>query len=634
MGFEDELSDRLQEAAADLTFRTTPLSDIHNRAEVRQKRRQLVTRTGSALSLLAVVAVVGLLIVQRSSDNQTIGTAGGTLAGDDLGGPSNDLEEPDGLAGAIDTAADDADNSESLAEPIVVGAHGPIIPLILEPSGVESWQQVLPPTQVALPEDGSADDTSSNNEALTPVATQYVFTGGTTVARVGSDLYVDNGKGWQRLSTPEELDVMAVDAQDDARLVVAGLVTADECDSYMAVATLENDHWSIRRVPSDLPPGTRPEPLAAEVRTAGAITVLSTAERIRFDPLCLIRYLAASGSGSASDSASDVSGTDAEGTDVASTDVASTGGSETRSDGAISGDVIVKAWDWGGPDSTVITELSLADIVEARLIDFGIHVVTSTGKEFLLHEGSLVELRPFDKQYLALLASLRVSDEWMHPLASEVDPEAEAMLFSAWVVRVSQSSPANTGSDNSTPSSVWQIKNLQFVPWSEGTSSVPVVPTLGVIDGEVVTTFLGQVVSLQSGLSENDPRSPNGAGETLEPTSEDNEDPTSGGTANMASHFYAARDGSVTTMDLGVIPSQGTRRTFRYLDALRKNGQEAAVVIENNETTVSVGDQMWKLSDLSGFDSGWARLGEVGDELRLITLVNGQQRLYQLTSSG
>ncbi len=604
MSFENELSDRLQEAAADLTVRASSLSHIHNRAEERQRRRQLATRAGSALSLLAVVAVVGLLIVQRGNNNQTIGTTGGTFVSGEQSGSSGDGDgevpgEPGNAVDEIDTSTSGTDDAVLPAGPIIAGAYGPVIPLIVEPSGVEEWQQVLPPIQVT--QSGSGTDSSS--ETLTPAVMRYDFTGNAIVVRAGADLYVDSGTGWRRLSMPEELDVVAVDAHDEARLVVAGSVTVSECDSYMAVATLENDRWSISRVPSTLPAGTRSEPLTAQIRTTGAVTVLSTAEKIRFDPLCLIRYIVASSSSPASGTQDPVGGSEKE--------------NETPLEDVILGDVTIDAWDinLAGP-----IQLSLADVVEARVTDLGIKTTISSGEEFFIPLDKLAELRPFDEQYQALLASARVTDDWPTP----VDSVVEAMLDSSWVVRVSQSSP-DRSSDNATPLNVWQVKNLQFIPWSEPASSIPVTAALGVVNDEVVATFASKKVSFRPALQENTSPSLPGDTETSESTSE--------AALDKDTHFYAARDGSVTAMDLSTIPSQGADRTFRYLDALRNNGQEVTIAIDNGETTVSVGDQQWKLTDLCGFDSGWARLGEVDGELRLITTVNGQQRLYQLTGS-
>ncbi len=618
MNFEDELTERLQDAASDLTIPGGSLSHIQERSQARQRRRQIATRAGSVSALVAVVFVVGLVVLQQDSDNQTIGTAGSTLVDstDVAQGPEDSASSGGADSDLGDAGADDGAGSPD-ADQLTPGAQGPVLPLELQPSGFEEWQQVLSPGQSAE-------------------TVRFDFTGGAVVAQVGSDWYVDNGNGWQRLALPDAVEVMAIDAHNSNRLVVAGMLAADECESHMAVATLEDNVWAIRRVPSGLMPGVRSHPLTAEVRSAGNGIVLSTAEQLSLDPLCLIRNLVASSStGAVNSEAGDGSGGAADG--------AGDDAGNAVPDAAL-GDLVVQAWDIALEGAQ---PLSLAEVVDASVEDFGIKVTTTSGDEFFIPLDELSNLRPLDTQFQALVASARVSDNWHRPL----DAQVEAMLDAHWVVRVSHLAGASPATDNT-----WYIKNLEYVNNDER-PFVAAVASLGVVEDEVITTHAGQQIAALSSVSaitgdeggsiivteieEFGPEDFEEDGslkdEVLQEGSSQDDIlvfETQEPRADLLSpdvQFAVVRDGFVTATQIPAAAlNPASSGVAWYLDVVQFDGQEVAVVVDDGETTVMAGGQRWALEQLCGFDSRWARLGIVGDQLRLITFADGQPELYQL----
>lgn len=509
MSFEDELRDCLDEAATGLTITGSSLGHIEERARARQKRRQITSRGGSVLVLTAVV-VAGLMVLQRHPD-QTIDTAGS---------PTTSVVQSGSSADGTDNSGS-VDNSGSMDDfaKIVVGAYGPVLPLMFRHSGVTGWRQILAPNPTG---------------AATAYAVQrYDFIGGATVAQTtdSGDWYVDRGTGWQRLAMPESIKVLAIDTHNDTRMVVAGLVEMDKCDHHMVIAVLANGQWSVRPVMTDLPPGIRSVPLTAEVRMTSNTTVLSIVEQLVADPLCLALHLAA------------------------------------NNDGMVAG-------------------VEVDDIAEAQLVDGGIELTDRFERK------SIVSL-----EQLAAQGSL-------HAMTQSVFDGLKDLRTTLAV-----------GSGEDSQSESWDITTL----WAVNRESAPSVPTaasLGVVTDSVVASYAGQVVLDTRPDATTDAKFRPGVWRQLE-TTESGEN----------AHFAAVRDGFITAMQ----SDQSSSDTGKYLDAVRLGDLDIAVRADADATTIFAGDRQWDLSDLCGTDSGWVRLGAVGGTLRLITVIDGEPHLYQLT---
>ncbi|HCB36766.1 MAG TPA: hypothetical protein DEP66_00710 [Acidimicrobiaceae bacterium] len=181
---------------------------------------------------------------------------------------------------------------------------------------------------------------------------------------------------------------------------------------------------------------------------------------------------------------------------------------------------------------------------------------------------------------------------------------------------VSQDSPRTPGRpDAADAASKWHLTLLRSEPWdADQTAAVPamaVPAALGVVETGVVAAYRGEVVlDLRPGAESAGAESSRLA-DTVEPSRTGGRD------------FFAVRDGSVARAGAGTAE--------RAIDVVETDRGRVAVTASDDGTTVSAGNRTWTLREVCGADSGWARLGEVGGAVRLITSVDGRHAMYQLT---
>lgn len=267
LSFDDEVRRHLRDTGEQVTLTPGLVDAVRVRAATRARRRRVIF--GGLSSFAAIAIVAGLATV----------FLGGTEQDSDL---AEFAERREISIETKDSESELTQNSE--AQPLVASADPAYETVPLSDDEAKGSAAPL-----------NDHDQKKWIEVSGPVVgatTEYVYSGDTVLARVGSQWFVRDESSWRELDLPTSLEVIAVDlGVGEEFLRVAGWLGEDPCERNLVVQIREVDQWQQYEVPDQLPQGVMSSVSGARLRVTDHEFAMSRSEEIEVDPVCLLRSL-------------------------------------------------------------------------------------------------------------------------------------------------------------------------------------------------------------------------------------------------------------------------------------------------------------------------------------------------------
>ncbi len=265
MNLDDEVRRHLRDTGEQVALTPGIVDAVRIRAAARARRRRLLL--AGLVSLVAVVAIGGsaTMILNRSKQNSDStefvalnesSQQTESLVTTNKDG-SNSEDSPVSVSPTYETVPVPADEAESQSEI----ARSPVR---------SEWSEVSGPVPGAT--------------------TEYIYSGGTVVARVASDWFIRDESSWRQLELPGSMDVIAVDlgAGEDS-LRVAGWLGDSQCSRALVIKVKTGMVWQEFALSNELSPGLVSSIAGARLRVTDHERVLSRIEEVDVDPVCLLQ---------------------------------------------------------------------------------------------------------------------------------------------------------------------------------------------------------------------------------------------------------------------------------------------------------------------------------------------------------
>ncbi len=268
MSFDDEVRRHLRDTGEQVALTPGLVDAVRIRAASRARRRRLLF---SGLSSLAVIAIVGGLVAVlgggTESDPYSVEVA----------------EQGERFAATEDPESELLQDSDG--QPLAA-ADSPTYETVQSADDDQ-------PERAAVPlSDLKQKEWAEISSPVPGATTEYVYSGDTVLARVGSQWFVRDESSWRELDLPDSLEVIAVDlGVGEEFLRVAGWLGDDVCDRKLVVQTKEANQWAQYEIRDQLAEGLVSSVSGARLRVTDHELVMSRIEEIAVDPVCLLQSL-------------------------------------------------------------------------------------------------------------------------------------------------------------------------------------------------------------------------------------------------------------------------------------------------------------------------------------------------------
>lgn len=262
MNLDDEVRKHLRDTGEQVALTPGIVDAVRIRAAARVRRRRLLLAGVVSLAVVVVIGGSASMILDRSKQNsdstEFVALNESSQQTEALVADATDTgESPVSVSPTYETVPAPADDADGQSE-------------IARASVSSEWGEVVGPVPGAT--------------------TEYIYSGDTVVARVGSDWFIRDESSWRQLELPDSMDVVAVDlgAGEDS-LRVAGWLGDSRCSRALAIKVKTGMVWQEFALSDQLSPGLVSSIAGARLRVTDHERVLSRIEEVDVDPVCLLQ---------------------------------------------------------------------------------------------------------------------------------------------------------------------------------------------------------------------------------------------------------------------------------------------------------------------------------------------------------